>query len=214
MEKYGYIYKITNKINKKIYIGQTQQTIEMRWSQHKSHAIKGNSQNKLGRAIRKYGVENFFIEKIEKCTLDKLDEREIYWIRFYDSVNSGYNILLGGQKKRTFKQLQNEEEIIKYYYTCHNQVQTIKHFGITDYKLRQLLLRNNLPTDYSNYGKHSCQGIKIIELNKIFSSETECAQYMIDNNYCKSKKLNCVKVHMSRCISEKKPIYNFHWQII
>jgi hypothetical protein len=47
--------------------------------------------------MRKYGIENFFVEKIEECEEDRLDEREIYWIQKYNSFNDGYNSTLGGR---------------------------------------------------------------------------------------------------------------------
>ena len=70
---FGNIYKITNLINNKIYIGQTINPISQRWSAHKSHA-KNGSTHKLGRAIRKYGEENFKIELISQYPTEELDE--------------------------------------------------------------------------------------------------------------------------------------------
>jgi len=83
------IYKITNQVNSKIYIGQD----------------KHNNPNYLGSgkilhlAFKKYGTENFIKEIIEECeSKEQLDERERYWINFYVSTdrNIGYNIALGG----------------------------------------------------------------------------------------------------------------------
>lgn len=91
------IYKITNNINDKIYIGQTTQALEKRWWQH-CHDKKGYCRA-LANAIAKYGPENFTVEQIDvACTRDELDRKEIYWIKFYDSMNhkKGYNLLGGG----------------------------------------------------------------------------------------------------------------------
>lgn len=60
----GYIYKITNNINSKVYIGQTIGTIEKRFNEHKRAAIKG-CHYALHRAIKKYGIDNFSVEEIE-----------------------------------------------------------------------------------------------------------------------------------------------------
>ena len=92
----GYIYKITNLINGKVYIGQTRRTIEIRWRDHVYDSKR--SEYPIHRAIRKYGVDNFKIEMLEECENDKLDEKEIYWIKEYDSTNSdkGYNATSGG----------------------------------------------------------------------------------------------------------------------
>lgn len=77
----NYIYKITNKINQKIYIGKTRYTPSYRWSQHVYAALKAKDKEEydylLHRAIRKYGVENFLIEVIEEGQDESLlDDRE------------------------------------------------------------------------------------------------------------------------------------------
>lgn len=95
----GYIYKITNTINNKCYIGQTSKTIEKRWREHVAMSIRTDRPDykyPLYRALRKYKSENFVVEKIEECNIEKLNEREIYWIEFYDSYKNGYNQDMGG----------------------------------------------------------------------------------------------------------------------
>lgn len=91
----GYIYKITNNINNKCYVGQTERTIQIRWLEH-IRPSKYKVDLPLYRAIRKYGVDNFSIEKIEECDNAILDEREIYWIDYFDAYRSGYNCTEGG----------------------------------------------------------------------------------------------------------------------
>lgn len=86
------IYKITNLINNKIYIGQSKQ-IEVRWQQHKT----SNKHYAIYNAFKKYGIDNFKFEIIEECPEDILNEREKYWIKFYNSLSpNGYNMTLGG----------------------------------------------------------------------------------------------------------------------
>ena len=73
----GYIYKVTNLINGKIYIGQTCYSIEKRIKQHISEANRGNISNSLfHKAILKYGIENFTFEIVELCKEEELDEKE------------------------------------------------------------------------------------------------------------------------------------------
>lgn len=67
----GYIYKITNKVNNKVYIGQTRYTVEFRWRQHQHKKDNTYFHN----AIRKYGAQNFMVETLEECSIEKLDER-------------------------------------------------------------------------------------------------------------------------------------------
>ena len=92
------IYKITNQINNKCYIGKSV-NIEQRWISHKSEAYLSHNKQynyTIHRAFRKYGLENFSFEIIELVEKEQLNEREIYWIQFYDSFNTGYNETLGG----------------------------------------------------------------------------------------------------------------------
>lgn len=91
----GYIYKITNTVNNKSYVGQTIRTLEIRWHKHIVEATADKPlKTKFARAIRKYGAEAFkpeLIEILENCTVDELTEREFYWIHKLDSINTGYN---------------------------------------------------------------------------------------------------------------------------
>lgn len=92
-----YIYKITNVINNKCYIGKTIDSIEKRWKEHCHDYQKNDIGNRpLYLAMRKYGVENFSIEEVESCDISILNEREIYWINFFDSYKTGYNATKGG----------------------------------------------------------------------------------------------------------------------
>lgn len=94
------IYKITNKINNKAYIGQSI-CIEKRW---KNHIITSTNPHDEGynyplyRAFRKYGIDNFNFEIIEECSQDQLNTRECYWIQFYNTLEGGYNQTEGGYK--------------------------------------------------------------------------------------------------------------------
>ena len=90
------IYKITNLINGKIYVGQTTKTIDQRF---KEHCKTTSGCRALKNAIKKYGSGNFSIEIVEECdNLDDLNVREKYWIKIYNSlVPNGYNIQTGGE---------------------------------------------------------------------------------------------------------------------
>lgn len=102
------IYKITNKINGKIYIGQTIRSIQARWNDH----CKRSSNYPLSRAIKKYGKDNFIVEEIDTAdSIDELNVKESYWIYYYKSYNSkfGYNLEFGGNKnKKVTKKTRNK----------------------------------------------------------------------------------------------------------
>ena len=100
------IYKITNKINNHAYIGQSVD-INGRINRHKRDSKNINSEvynYPLYKAFRKYGIENFSFEILEECKKEELNEREIYWISFYDTVKNGYNVSRGGQSPCSFNQ--------------------------------------------------------------------------------------------------------------
>lgn len=95
----GYIYIIKNTNNDKVYIGQTSRSIQDRWKQHIQSAQRGDEHGIiLYNAMRKYGIETFFIEQLEEVELEQLNDREIYWIKFYNSQTpNGYNVREGGE---------------------------------------------------------------------------------------------------------------------
>ena len=87
-----WIYKITNIQNNKVYIGQTIRPIEQRFKRHINDALNNILDTHFARAIRKYGKENFIIEQIDIAqTQEELNQKEQYWIQYYNSVNEGYN---------------------------------------------------------------------------------------------------------------------------
>lgn len=95
---YGYIYKITNHINGKVYIGQTKRSIKIRWKDHIRNAEVGNLHH-LYESMRKYGIDKFTIEQLDTAeTFEELNNKEIYYIQQYDSSNhqKGYNNCKGG----------------------------------------------------------------------------------------------------------------------
>lgn len=86
------IYKITNKVNERVYIGQGK-NITRRWHEHVKALSKGRHHSyKLQKDYEQFGIENFTFEIIERCSIDLLDTRELSNIEKYDSINTGYNI--------------------------------------------------------------------------------------------------------------------------
>lgn len=94
------IYKITNNVNGKVYIGQSV-NIKARWKDHIHALNRGSSRCALlQRAWNKYKQENFSFEILELCSEDMLDAVEMKYIDFYDSHNNGYNIESGGNANK------------------------------------------------------------------------------------------------------------------
>lgn len=88
------IYKITNLINNKCYIGQAKDIYERYFNHHQYDYKRLDYQ--IYQAMRKYGIENFSIEVLELCAPSELNNKEIYWIEKFDSFHHGYNMTLGG----------------------------------------------------------------------------------------------------------------------
>jgi len=94
------IYKITNNINGKVYIGQSV-NIKSRWKEHVNALKRGDSGcTLLQYAWNKYNEDNFSFEVLQLCSEDMLDEIERKYILLYDAVNNGYNIESGGNKNK------------------------------------------------------------------------------------------------------------------
>lgn len=97
----GIIYKATNLINGKVYIGQTIKKFKKRIIEHIS-AAKNNTGYVLHNAISKYGQENFKWEILKRCDVDDLNNEEVLYIKKYNSYygnNCGYNMTFGGDSK-------------------------------------------------------------------------------------------------------------------
>lgn len=108
------IYKFTNKINNKSYIGQSV-NIDARRRQHiaTSYYPLSNTYNTaFHKAIRKYGVDNFNFEVLTICNIEELDALEKYYISKYNSiVPNGYNMTPGGENARSVNCLFSIEDI-------------------------------------------------------------------------------------------------------
>ena len=91
------IYKITNTVTSMSYIGYSKQSIDARWKQHYKQALKENKNRKFYNAIRKYGIDTWTTEIIDTA-VDAVEakNKEIAYIKQYDSYHAGYNSTLGG----------------------------------------------------------------------------------------------------------------------
>lgn len=141
----GFIYKITNTINGKSYIGQTIQNVKERFYQHcATKCSKAVSNMAIHRAIKKYGKSNFTVEVIEEIDSANLNDRERYWIKCYNSYNNGYNSTKGGQDGcKPFKDL-DVESIIKEYNTGKSLRTLGTIFKVDKQTIKDLLIRHNV----------------------------------------------------------------------
>lgn len=130
----AFIYVITNDINDKQYIGKTNNSIEKRFKEHiKDSRREQYEKRPLYRAMNKYGIEHFHIEKLEECSAEESAEREKYWIAKLDTYgHNGYNATRGGDSKKYY----DYKEIADKYLELQNQQETAKYFGCDVHTVR------------------------------------------------------------------------------
>lgn len=177
------IYKITNQINGKVYIGQSIHILR-RWEQHKQNVNTGTS--KIYQAMRKHGLNNFTFEVLEECSPDQLNDREVYWISYYNSFNSdkGYNMTPGGSEPvkinpqeiyKLWDEGYSVGEIYDYlsekisYATVKNYLHDYQGWNISESRRRSALLSNQ------NINKNKTTTIKQYDLFGNFLSNWNSA---------------------------------------
>ena len=117
--KYVRIYLYNKK-----YIGKTTKTIEQRFKEHlKDCKKRREEQRPLYNAMNYYGIEHFWIEELEKINVEDLEDREIYWINYYNSYKNGYNATIGGDGKILY----DYNEIIELYKQGFLQKETVDY---------------------------------------------------------------------------------------
>lgn len=182
MENLGSIYIIKNKINNKVYIGQTINKVSYRYKTHIYYAIRGKDYI-IGKAMRKYGIDNFYYEILEKCSIEDLNSREIYWISKYNSTNPkfGYNMSVGGNKI-SFRKLDDNEviELFKLGNSAYVIATEILHTSVSkvsevlrrhkiEYGINKQRVKEGIEKEIINYYKagYGCRKIaKMTSLNK------------------------------------------------
>ena len=189
----AYIYKITNQINGKIYIGKTLSSIEERWKEHcKDYKKERCKKRPLYRAMNKYGIENFTIEQVEECPSKVVNEREIYWIEQYGSFKYGYNATVGGDGKQyldydlvysLYKEGKNLTEISKIL-KCdtHSVTKILNNFNVS-HEERMKQSRNFYRKAVLMIDKETDEILKIfpsIREAGIFLNKSRCRQHIAE----------------------------------
>ena len=205
----AFIYKISNSINNKLYIGKTLDSIETRWKEHCRDCKKESEQKRpLYNAMKKYGIDAFQIEPIEECSFEEVDEREKYWINFYNSYFEGYNATLGGDGKayadypKIFQEFQkgyNLKEIqSKLGYTTDTIRVALKENGISKKEI-QIRGRETIIHKVGMFNKDT------LELIKIFPSIKEAQSFL---NKGQGRHI------AEACSRKRKSAYGYYWEYI
>lgn len=177
-----FVYKITNDKNNKVYIGQTIRPIAQRFERHINDALNNVLDTHFARAIRKYGRDSFSIEVIDTAiNQDELNQKEQYWIRYYDSVQSGYN-----ETDAIYKSGGNT-----YQSKSEEDMQLIK----------QKISASKLGGKNINAKQIKCKNIKTNE-ELFFDSLSECRDYFGETNH---------QFVSRRCMKKVRCLYKKEW---
>ena len=203
------IYKITNLLNNKIYVGQTKRTLEERMSEHCR-----KDKLPVDYAIKKYGIENFSVEILDTAeTEQELDQKEMKWVAFYNCVTpNGYNLTKGSRKTIGYKHTKEAKEKMKKarstaylgsgnpFYGKHHSEEQKKKWG----EIRKGL--NHLTEEQiKNLRKsHFTKAVLCVETGEVFDTIKTAAE-----------KYNIVATHITRvCRGRRKTTGGYHWKYV
>lgn len=224
------IYCIENLTTNKKYIGQSVD-VDGRWSKHKGELNHGTHDNDyLQKAWNKYSENDFKFYILEYCDHSELDEREIYYIDFYNTLDRdwGYNLKSGGQTsggKPTDYVRQKQSEALKQSYRNNDELRNKRRQDAlqqwADPEIKQKIMGEN----NGMYGKHHSEevckriGEKMrgntngrgnntpvicVELNRLF----ENARIAANEFSCQSGTI------LRACRNEKYTCSGYHWKFI
>lgn len=208
----GYIYKITNLINNKCYIGQTKRNPMLRWYEHKYYSKKGVTyKSAIYHAMQKHGIDNFSFEILESVSNTLLDEREQYYIETLNTFICGYNNTKGGDGNKGYTRKKKHEDIIPDLYKELNSTEKVaKQLGISRITVRTILKEKELfkiqkkkSFDYKKL--EVCQLTIDLKLINTFSSLTEACQSIGLTNKQVTEISKC-------CKGKRKTAYGFIWK--
>lgn len=220
----GKIYIITNSINDKKYIGQTRESLTKRFNRHCRNYR--DQEGSIDYDILLYEKDFFKIDLIEEVPIEELDEREKYWIKYYDSYKNGYNRTIGGSRGGLYTQEELQNAIEMYYQNF--PLKEIKNkIGISRSTITKYINNNNLPkkkitehqikSNINNVKKATLAKqipIKNISLNISYSSKKEALKDMIEKGYSKAKDWHNIRSGLDKALKNKELFLNFKWEYI
>ena len=201
----AYIYKITNEINGKIYIGKTFYSLEKRFKEHCRDSFKNrNEKRPLYSAMNKYGIENFSISLLEET--NNPDEREKFWIEKLGTFKYGYNATLGGDGTQYA-----DYDLIYSLYRDNKTYQEIQDITKYDIKTIRLALeehgiskQDRLNKSYQHLSKPVAKiDLKTGEILEIYPSTAE------------AERMNGNSKHIaSVCVGKRKSCKGYGWKYV
>lgn len=200
----AYIYKIENDINKKLYIGKTEFSIEKRWKEHCQDFQKEQyKQRPLYCAMNKYGLEHFYISLIEET--DKPEEREIYWIQKLNTYHFGYNATLGGDGNHYI----DYNEIIQVYEQTQNLTKTAEITGHDKGHISDILVKNGIHV-ISNIEMNKKRSIPVVQIDK----NTNVIIKIFESARAAEDELKISRHINSVCLGKRKTAGGYKWKYL
>lgn len=204
----AFIYKITNDINDKVYIGKTEKTVEQRFKEHCRTSRRPEvGKRPLYAAMNKYGIEHFKVETIEET--NSPEEREQFWIKEYNSYGStGYNATKGGDGTK----YSDYNLIVSLWKQGLSGREISKKLGYDSATIRAALQDNGISTEerhkqgFLKISKRvSMLDLKTNEVLKTFPSITDSLAYL--------NKSTDGAGHISQvCRGKRKSAYGYKWR--
>lgn len=202
----GFIYKITNTINGKSYIGKTEESIDKRWKEHLRDFKRERCKDRpLYRAMNKYGIENFILECLEETEFTST--REIFWIETFGTYLSGYNATIGGDGKCYV----DADLILKLNVVGLNVVDIKRLTGYDRNTINSYLKKNQMVANVQI--PKTSKKVECIELKQIFDSQHAAAQWLKPNLNNSEKSSVANKISLC-CRNIRKSAYNYTWRYI
>ena len=205
----GHIYCITNIINGKRYIGKTTNTVEQRFKEHQRDSQKDNTQNRpLYNAFKKYGIENFIVEELEQVDNSMLSEREIYWIKEYNTFgDNGYNASKGGDGTILY----DHNEIIELARLGYTPQQIHDKTGCSKDRVLRVLKANGVSHRNEN-ARLIAQYDQAGNYIQTFFGALDAQEWLLKNQLTTSKRAN---TSVSKCCSGKmKTAFGYIWKYL
>lgn len=172
-----FIYKITNKLNGKIYIGQTTNPTR-RFQEHRAKGYSQEEEKILYKAFDKYGISNFSFEILEE--VENYNEREKYWIKVFNSMApNGYNMTPGGDEPPVF----HGEE----HYLCSHSKDTV------DLVKKMLKETKIAPKEIAKVTGYNTSSVNRINLGELWFDENEVYPLRKDGTF-QGKQERCLSI--------------------
>ena len=206
----AYIYKITNDINNKIYVGKTEFSIEKRFQEHCRDSRKERCEKRpLYKAMQKYGIEHFHIELLEET--NNPEEREKYWINALHSYHYGYNATQGGDGKKFI----DYDLVVKTFLFFWTIVDTAKNLNIDERYVATILKHQNItpPTSKETIRKKMGKSVNQYDLDGNYLNTYETLGDAVKATHPNlSTYSNGLKSSISDCCKGKrKTAFGYKW---